>query len=205
MDKVDVIIPARNEEDTIGPVIEAFRAVEYVGNIIVVSNGNTPFPTADVAAGFGAFTRQDASINGKGEAIALGLEWVKTQNVVLCDGDLTGLTPTHVRQFTCVHCPKMTIGVPDWPGVSPVPWAVRMDIFAQMSGQRCLPTSLLRSVPLFGYTVEAFLNRAADIEGLPVTYIHLEGVKGKIRQNKLRMEELRRDREWMKTHWKEGA
>jgi glycosyltransferase involved in cell wall biosynthesis len=197
---IDVIIPARNEADTIGPIVEAFRKTETIGDIFVIANGSHSEATADVASAFGATVSVYNQSEGKGQAIATGLQMVATPNVILCDGDLRGFTSDHVRQFA--HGARMQIvGVPDWPGLSPVPWPVRMDVFAQMAGQRCLPADVVRSVPLYGYTVEAFLNRAAEQAGLLTAYVRLEGVIGKIRNNQVRMDELRRDREWLAKNW----
>ncbi len=197
---IDVIIPARNEADTIGPIVAAFAKADYINQVIVVANGPNPVPTGMAATWEGAVVRTDNTINGKGEAIELGLQWVETENVILCDGDLKGLTPDHIRQFAHEE-PQQVIGVPDWPGRSPVPWRVRMDAFAQMSGQRCLPAKIVRSIPLHGYTVEVLLNRAAERAEITTIYKPLKGVTGKVRDNRVRMAELRRDWEWLAKNW----
>lgn len=197
---IDVVIPARNEADTIGPIIAAFQEVGYARTITVVCDTCTDDYATALAAANMMVNVRIGEYGGKGQAIAEGLNWVETGHVILCDGDLTGLTPDHIHQFACA-CPWQSVGVPDWPGMSPVPWPVRMDVFAQMSGQRSLPTEIVRSVPLHGYTVEAFLNRAVAQAGLETKYVRLEGVTGKVRNNGIRMAELRRDREWLAKNW----
>lgn len=200
---IDVIIPARDEADTIGEVVRAFRRVDYIGTVIVVSNGPHPYLTALAAANEGAFTRQDDSLGGKGQAVRLGLEWVETEYVCLCDADLTGLRSEHVRSLTYGHPDHMTVGVPDRSVRNPVPWPVSDEVWAANSGERCLPTSLARGLDLHGYCMETQINHAAKKAGIPVRYVRLEGVTGKIRNNAVRMAELRRDRDWLHKNWKE--
>lgn len=195
---IDVIIPARNEADTIGGVIDAFYAVKDIGRIIVAVNPPTDIDTALRAELAGAVVVR--AKEGKGEAIHQALELVTTRSICLCDGDLTGLTPAHVRQFALDRS-QLTIGVPDRPLRSPVPWHVSKRVHAMMSGQRCLPADIVRAVPLHRYTVEAFLNREAERQGLPVHLKRLRGVTGKIRNNEVRMAELREDREWLRKNW----
>src|SRR5215471_15275855 len=161
---IDVIIPARNEADTIGKVIDAFIPVPYIGSILIGIDPETRDDTELACSERECFWRR-APEPGKGQVIASMLDYVESEYLVLCDADLTGLTPLHVQTFAC-ECHRQTVGVPDFPDLSPVPWPVRMDIFAQMSGQRCLPTEIVQSIPLHGYTVEAFLNRAVEKAGL---------------------------------------
>lgn len=200
---IDVIIPARNEADTIGGVIDAFSPVPYIGSILIGIDPETRDDTELACSERECFWRRTPE-PGKGQVIAHMLDYVESEHLVLCDADLTGLTPLHVQQYAC-ECNRQTVGVADYPELSPVPWPVPMHVWAQMSGQRCLPTEIVRSVPLHGYTVEAFLNRAVDQAGLETVYRTLGGVKGKIRKNGIRMAELRRDREWIAEHWDESG
>lgn len=208
---IDVVIPARNEADTIKNVCLAFRQCPWIGRIIVVVDDATNDNTIMEVYGYSTHTTLGPKGgNNKGLNCQWGLKLVKTSHVCFCDADLTGLTADHVDKLTgpaewASHynlIAPMTIGVPDFPDRSPVPWPVRMDVFALMSGQRCLPTSLARSVDLHGYCMEDQLNREAKRQGIPLSFVRLEGVRGKVRENSRRMAELRRDREWLAKNWK---
>lgn len=81
--KVSVVIPALNEEQTIGRIIEGCR--KYCDEIIVV-NGPSSDNTAEVAIALGARLIQD---NGKGKGAALreAIELVTGQLIVFIDAD----------------------------------------------------------------------------------------------------------------------
>lgn len=89
--KVDVIIPAYNEEDSIGKVI-ADIPKSLVRNILVCNNGSTD-KTAEVAAGAGAIVL-DQPVKGYGSACLKGIAYLTSKDlndqpdiVVFLDGD----------------------------------------------------------------------------------------------------------------------
>jgi glycosyltransferase involved in cell wall biosynthesis len=200
---VDVVIPARNEAGTIGGVVMAFTLSPAIGNIIVVCN-QCDDGTQDKAMEAGALVLEQNKETGKGQTLRVGLDYVETPRVMFCDADLSGPVAEYV---TAIAAPEpgrngMIIGVTDYPVLSPVPWRVPKEIFALVSGQRSLPTVIAREVELHGYCVEAMINRVVQEKGLPIEYVYMRGVKGKVRNNSLRMAELRRDRKWLKENWK---
>ncbi len=88
---VSVIIPAFNEEQTIGKVLEALHALPIEKQIIVVNDGSTD-GTYKVLEELGAIyelTIVDCEENrGKGFAIRSGLPYVKGTIVVIQDADM---------------------------------------------------------------------------------------------------------------------
>src|SRR4030066_887276 len=87
---VSIIIPALNEEGSIGNVVEGIGKVlfneGYEFEIIVVSGRSTD-RTAEVAIGKGAIAIEDKNDLGKGYSIRRGLEKCRGDIVVLMDGD----------------------------------------------------------------------------------------------------------------------
>ena len=88
---MDVIIPAYNEEDSIGKVI-ADIPKNLVRDILVCNNGSTD-KTAEVAAGAGAIVL-DQPLKGYGSACLKGIAYLKRKDlndqpdiVVFLDGD----------------------------------------------------------------------------------------------------------------------
>ena len=88
---VSVIIPAFNEEQTIGKVLEALHALPIEKQIVVVNDGSTD-GTYKVLEELGAIyelTIVDCEENrGKGFAIRSGLPYVKGTIVVIQDADM---------------------------------------------------------------------------------------------------------------------
>jgi dolichol-phosphate mannosyltransferase len=83
---VCVLIPALNEEASIGKVVKSYRELGF--NNILVVDGHSTDKTVEKARSAGArVVEQPAS--GKGDAIIYGLSMVDTPYVVMVDGDGT--------------------------------------------------------------------------------------------------------------------
>ena len=102
---VSVVIPARNEEATVGAIVSAIREElkgKVVDEILVVDSHSTD-ATAEVAAAAGAdVVAQDAvfpaldGLAGKGEALWKGVAATTGDLVVFVDGDLHDFTTSYV-------------------------------------------------------------------------------------------------------------
>jgi dolichol-phosphate mannosyltransferase len=78
-----IVVPAMNEEETIGPVLEALRG--RTDDLIVV-DGRSTDRTSEIARSFGARVIQDGG-RGKGDAVRVGLEAAQHPIVVFIDAD----------------------------------------------------------------------------------------------------------------------
>ena len=92
MKKVSVVLPALNEEEAIGKVIDEIPVEEleskgYQTEIIVVNNGSTD-KTAEIAAAQGAIVIDEPN-RGKGRAIRTGFGAVSGDFVFMLDSDFT--------------------------------------------------------------------------------------------------------------------
>ncbi|WIV56539.1 glucosyl-3-phosphoglycerate synthase [Amycolatopsis nalaikhensis] len=102
---VSVVIPARNEEATVGAIVTAIRedlGGRLVDEILVVDSHSTD-ATAEVAAAAGAaVVAQDSvfpaleGLRGKGEALWKGVAATTGDLVVFVDGDLHDFTTEYV-------------------------------------------------------------------------------------------------------------
>jgi glycosyltransferase involved in cell wall biosynthesis len=195
---IDVVIPCRNEETTIGLIVQTFRETPGIGNIIVVDNQCID-NTWEVAEKAGADIYVIPSyVQGKGAAILRGMEWVQTKRVILFDGDVHGINTNHVRALTEPFC-GMVLGVLDF--TRNVPWAKPDSVsWVNVTGERCLPSWLVRETPLQGYGTEVQLNAAATAAELPVKVVRLEGCRGTARWNPRRYADMGRDHQWLKNH-----
>lgn len=90
---IDVIIPARNEAETIAPIVRAFQSVNEVGLIIVAVDSTTDDTIPILKDMNVAYI--EGEWNGKGQAVKAALEHIESMRTVLCDADLTGFTFEH--------------------------------------------------------------------------------------------------------------
>ncbi|REF00148.1 glucosyl-3-phosphoglycerate synthase [Thermomonospora umbrina] len=105
--RISVVLPARNEEETVGVIVDAIRRelverVPLVDEIVVVDSRSTD-RTAEVAAAAGAeVVAQDAVLadlppmSGKGEALWKSLAATTGEFVVFVDADLRNFAPHFV-------------------------------------------------------------------------------------------------------------
>jgi glucosyl-3-phosphoglycerate synthase len=105
--RVDVVLPARDEEATVGPIVERIRRelvteVPLVDDVVVIDSGSVD-ATAAVAAAAGArVVRQDrvlprlGDVPGKGEALWKSLFATTGDVLVFVDADLRDFDPQFV-------------------------------------------------------------------------------------------------------------
>ena len=66
--KVDIVIPAFNEEESVASVVNVIKQLDYINNIIVVNDGSTD-NTHNEAKNAGAIVIDHINNKGKGAAI----------------------------------------------------------------------------------------------------------------------------------------
>jgi glycosyltransferase involved in cell wall biosynthesis len=93
-----VIIPAYNEEATVGEVVAAARLGDSVGEVIVVSDGSSD-GTAAIARAGGARVVELEQNRGKAAAMKVGLLAASFEIILFLDADLIGLRPDHVKRL----------------------------------------------------------------------------------------------------------
>ncbi len=99
MYSICAVIPAYNEEKTIGSVINAVEKVDLIENIIVVNDGSSD-NTSEIANSYSRVTVIELKYNmGKSDAIKKAVELSKDDIILLLDADLVGLTSTHVTNL----------------------------------------------------------------------------------------------------------
>ena len=88
--RVAAIVPAYNEEQTIGPVIEALLECRRLEEIIVVSDGSDD-RTAEVARRYPVKVLELEQNVGKGGAMKAGANETNCEGLLFVDADLVGL------------------------------------------------------------------------------------------------------------------
>lgn len=95
---VSVIIPAFNEDKTVGHVVKTVKKLGYIDEIIVVDDGSYD-NTAQNAGEAGATVIQHTKNRGKGSAIKTGFKNSKGDIVVFLDADIENLTTDQVDKI----------------------------------------------------------------------------------------------------------
>ena len=94
--KVSVIIPAYNEEDTVAEVVEVVKKVSFVDEIIVVNDGSSD-RTEEEALKAGAIVINHEVNKGKGEALKTGYKEAECDIIAFIDADIYNLTSKKVE------------------------------------------------------------------------------------------------------------
>jgi len=186
--KVSLVIPAFNEAERIGRVIEPATSAACIDSIIVVDDGSTD-DTLEAAFEFighpGLALIRHNTNRGKGEALDSGVKYARqhgSNKVVFLDGDLHGVEPDHIESLVApLDDPEvyMTIG---YLGLrKAVVKKAILNRWGALSGQRALRTEvweLLSGQDKHGFNVEAALNARLRQQNLhrTINRVALEGV-----------------------------
>ena len=198
-----VIIPCRNEATTIGPIVETFQQHDATNSqIYVILDRATTDETGANAREAGANVFQ-SNVHGKGQVVREALRIIvnMSEDIILCDGDYTGLTTDHIQRLLCPprrkHIPVMVVGVPDFPDCE-VPAHVTT-AWPFVSGFRHLHWTWI-PINAHGYLLESQINKEiASVQGI-VQHVFMPGLKSPFQWplTERRMAALQADRNWGK-------
>ncbi len=96
--RVSVVIPAYNEEETVGKVVKAAKRVPFVDEVIVVDDGSED-RTAERAREAGAKVVSHPENRGKGEAMKTGLERSSGDVIAFVDADIKNIRPEMIEKM----------------------------------------------------------------------------------------------------------
>lgn len=184
--KVSAVIPAYNEEATIGNVIGILNNIPVISEIIVVSDGSTD-NTPDIAKNMKAKVIEYSENKGKGAAIKAALEICDGDVVLFLDADLIGLKQQHVYNLLMPVIndrADMTVGVFKNGRFST---NFSHKVSPQLSGQRAVKKFVLddmKNVDLTGYGIEVMLNIHAKEMKIRVEEVELEGITHVMKEEK---------------------
>lgn len=184
---ITAIIPAYNEEQTIGNVLDCITKVVEITQIIVVSDGSTD-RTTEVAAAYDIELIELVENVGKGGAMKAGIERCSNENVLFLDADLIGLTQNHVRDLIMPvidNKTDMTIGIFK---NGRIVTDLAQKVTPYLSGQRAIKKTLLDKIPnidITRYGVEVALTKYVEKNSVRTQEVYLEDMTHVTKEEKL--------------------
>lgn len=185
--KVTAIVPAFNEERTIGRVISTIKEVDNIEEIIVVSDGSTD-STAEIARSHDVTVIELKENVGKGGAMTYGFNYSKSPILLFLDADLIGLTKDHIRLLINPLINSkidMTIGIFS---KGRIITDVAQKIAPYLSGQRAIRREVFEKVcgiEIARYGVEVALTKSIDKLNIRTEHIVLQDITHVMKEEKL--------------------
>lgn len=187
--KMDIaaIIPAYNEEKTIGSVLRALKGISIINRIIVVSDGSTD-NTADIARCLGCEVIVLDRNTGKGGAMKAGVERCREDVILFLDADLIGLKKFHILELldpVVSGRADMSIGV--FYG-GRLTTDIPQRLTPNLSGQRAVKRYIMESIPdlyLSRYGVEVAITAYAAKNNFKVEMVKLKNMSHYTKEEKL--------------------
>jgi glycosyltransferase involved in cell wall biosynthesis len=199
--RVAAIVPAYNEEQTIGPVIEALLECRRLEEIIVVSDGSDD-RTAEVARRYPVKVLELEQNVGKGGAMKAGANETNCEVLLFVDADLVGLHTEHIEALlepVLSGRTAMSIGVFSEGRRST---DLAQKLAPALSGQRAVRKDLFDQVPNLehsGYGVEIALTQYAERHNVEIVRVPLPTVSQVMKEEKRGLVEGMRAR--LKMYW----
>jgi len=189
--EVAAVIPAFNEETTIGEVVSTLLTVPEISEAIVVSDGSED-ETANRARAAGATVIEHRENLGKAAAMKSGFGATTAPVILFVDADLIGLQPSHIRSllWPVLHdTADMTVGIF---GDGRVATDLAQIVAPYLSGQRAVKRHILeemfREEPDAGrarFGIEVALTRHVKHRGHRVEEVLLEEMSHRMKEEKL--------------------
>lgn len=186
--KVVAIIPAHNEEKTVGEVVRVLKSSELIYEVVVVSDGSRDNTIKEARmAGARVITLQKQQ--GKGYALLAGLKQTKSPIVAFFDADLLGFNIEHVERlvFPVLNGVRaMNVGIRERGRIGS--FISRHGVL--ISGERVLLRSIVDGVPeafMKGFMVENSLNYYCRTRGLTYGAMDMHGLTIRRKYHKVKL------------------
>ncbi|MEK7607479.1 MAG: glycosyltransferase family 2 protein [Patescibacteria group bacterium] len=185
---VSIIIPAFNEEKTIGELVRSVIKHPQVLEVIVIDDGSTD-GTQEVAVSAGAKVFHLPENTGKANAMDVGVKMAESNIILFLDADVVGFTE---EKISTIINPVLQGGLEMHVGILPR-WS--LSIFSKkvfyilpvLSGMRALTKALWYRVPIKqkqGFKIELALNYTARKWGSGTGYEIIPGLTHIIKEKK---------------------
>lgn len=187
--KVSAIIPAYNEAERIGAVLDPLKCAPSVDQILVVDDGSTD-ETAQVARRYGVEVLSLAANLGKAQALDRGVRAARHEVLLFLDADLVGLRPDHVEKLIDTYRRRRADMVIGTFKDGRLNTDLAQTLAPYLSGQRILSKSLWGRVSemvarrRMDFGVEIALKKLSLKEGWQEARVELDGVTHVMKEEK---------------------
>lgn len=183
---VSAILPAFNEEKTIGSILKVLKKSDLIDEIIVVDDGSQDL-TSKIALSMGVKVFRFKKNQGKGKALSFGVKKAKGEILLFLDADLLNLKKEHLKLLLEPLLEEkfdMTVGVVDrgryfnW---------IFNKFESPFSGLRALKKDFWEKIPQNlkkGYFVESVLTHFAKEKKLKIKGFVLKNLKHRPKEQK---------------------
>lgn len=188
--KTAVIIPAYNEEKTLGPIIETAQKSPLVEEVVVVDDGSFD-RTAEIAEDYKAKLIKNKNKLGKGRALNRGVANSQAEVLLFLDADLVNLKPQHLDDLLRPVLEQgydMSVGAVDRSQIGNFLNRIFQRVESPFSGMRVLKRSFWESIPeklKKDFYIESVITYLAKKNNLNVFPLVLEGVEHITKESKL--------------------
>jgi glycosyltransferase involved in cell wall biosynthesis len=184
----DVVVPARNEEPTVGAVVRSARAAPGAGRVFVIDDGSTD-RTATVARAAGAVVLATGAeeCGDKAQALALGVAASRSDVLVFFDADILGTSPSCFEALAApvlAERSSLSCGLVDY-GRWRNPFFLRLP---PITGLRALRREVFEAIPeerRRGFQIEIMINEVIARRGLPSSIQVLPGLRHRSKIDKV--------------------
>jgi len=176
--KIVAIIPARNEEKTIGNVLKVIKDANRFDEIIVI-DGASSDKTVEISEKNGARVFRSKTREGKGMAMKSALKITDAGMFVFFDADLIGLNQKHIDLLLNTFIEKNLDMVTGERGRwMYLPYIIaRIDNMLAIGGERAMKRSVLENVPdkfIHNFAIETALNYYCKVNKLKYELVVLD-------------------------------
>lgn len=184
--KITAVIPAYDEEKTIGNVLKPLSVMSIIDEIVVISDGSHD-NTAKIARNYNAQVIELEKNQGKANAVLTGVKNTDADIILMLDADLIGLRDEHIMNLLQPVIDKkadMTIGIFK-SGRGATDLAQKIAPF--LSGQRVISKSVFTKLEKYkvkDYGIEMALTLMAEKEKIKVQEIYLADLTHVMKEEK---------------------
>ena len=183
--EITALIPAYNEEKTIGTIIQTLKNIELIDDILVIDDGSADNTSKEARQSGARVIKLDQN-QGKGAALQKGIECIDSHIALMLDGDLIGLNEKHINKLIKPLLNEevdMVVGVfNEGRGLTDLAQMVTPNL----SGQRALKLEVIKDLDLTekGFGVEISLNKYVKENGT-VKFVDLPELTHVMKEEKM--------------------